>query len=197
MFLGRLLCGYPVDEEDVEEGLTLVRQFSEERLVPVVDTLLMLELLYRVEADVEVAPLEDVLVELEDTTELALDPIKRPLRVLFGETAWYRSACGELAISKKVFESGKRLGGGGDKTRVCRGREAEEDAGRFKPIKRLAMAVARDGDGRKAIDGETSSIGGARPIAAALVRVEPPVFPKLSFHLDGFLLREVGDIVDW
>jgi len=109
MFLGRLPRGYPVDEEDVEEGLTLVRQFSEETLVAVVDMLLVLELLYRVKADVEVAPLEDVLVELEDTTELALDPIKRLLRVLFGETAWYRSACGGL--SEKMFEPGKQLGG--------------------------------------------------------------------------------------
>jgi len=94
----------------VEEGLTLVRQLADETLVAVVDTLLALELLYRVKADVEVPALEDVLIELrqfDDTTEEALDPIGRPLRVLFGETArtdgrsWkdHWSPCGGLVES--------------------------------------------------------------------------------------------------
>lgn len=54
-----------------------------------------------------------MLVELKDTNELALDPIKRPLRVPFGEAAWswkdHWSACGGLA--ERIFEPGKWLGG--------------------------------------------------------------------------------------
>jgi len=45
MFLGILPFEYPVDEEKVEEGLTLVRQLAEDTLVAVVETLLALELL--------------------------------------------------------------------------------------------------------------------------------------------------------
>lgn len=89
MFLGMLPCEYPVEEEKVEGGLTLVRQLADDTLVAVVEMLLVLELLYRVKADVDVPALDDVLIELrqfDDTTELALDPIGRPLRVLFGDT---------------------------------------------------------------------------------------------------------------
>lgn len=67
-----------------------MRQLAEDTLVAVVEMLLALELLYRVKAEVEVPALEEVLMELrqfEETTELALDPIGRPLRVLFGDTA--------------------------------------------------------------------------------------------------------------
>lgn len=45
MFLGRLPFAYPVEEENVEEGLTLVRQLAEDTLVAVVEMLLALELL--------------------------------------------------------------------------------------------------------------------------------------------------------
>jgi hypothetical protein len=86
--------------------LTLVRQLAELTLVAVVLTLRALELLYRVNADVDVPALLDVLIELRqfaDTTELADDdtaaprpappPLRlssapvAPLRVLFGDTA--------------------------------------------------------------------------------------------------------------
>jgi len=90
MFLGILPFAYPVECEKVEAGFTLVRQLAEETLVAVVEMLRALELLYLVNADVDVPALLDVLIELrqfDDTTELALDPIGRPLRVLFGETA--------------------------------------------------------------------------------------------------------------
>jgi len=89
MFLGTLPCAYPVEEWPVEEEEEcvdggFVLQLAEEALVAVVD-ILVLELLYRVNCDVD-----DVLIELrqfEDMTELALDPTSRPLRVLFGEIA--------------------------------------------------------------------------------------------------------------
>jgi len=45
MFLGMSPFGYPVDEEKVDEGLTLVRQLAEDTLVAAVETLLALELL--------------------------------------------------------------------------------------------------------------------------------------------------------
>ena len=64
-----------------------------------VDTLPMLELLYLVNADVEVPALDVVLIELRqllEVMELALDAKGRPLRVLFGEVArsFLRSRCG-------------------------------------------------------------------------------------------------------
>lgn len=70
-------------------GLTLVRQLAEDTLVAAVETLLTLELLYRVKAEVEVSALDVVLMELRqfpETMELALDATGRPLRVLLGET---------------------------------------------------------------------------------------------------------------
>jgi len=66
-----------------------VRQLVEDTLVAAVETLRMLELLYRVKADVEVPALDVVLIELRqlpETIELALDATGRPLRVLLGET---------------------------------------------------------------------------------------------------------------
>lgn len=69
--------------------MTLVRQLVEETLVAVVETLRTLELLYRVNADVDVPALEVVLIELRqfvETIELALDATGRPLRTLLGET---------------------------------------------------------------------------------------------------------------
>jgi len=67
-----------------------VRQLVAETLVAVVEMLRVLELLKRVNAEVDVPALEVVLIELrqfEETTELALDPMGRPLRVLLGEMA--------------------------------------------------------------------------------------------------------------
>ncbi len=69
--------------------LTLVRQLVEEILVAAVDTLRVLELLYRVKADVDAPALDMVLAEerqLLDAIELALEARGRPLRVLLGET---------------------------------------------------------------------------------------------------------------
>jgi hypothetical protein len=57
-------------------------------LVAAVETLRVLELLYRVKADVEVPALEVVLTELRqflETIELALDATGRVLRMLLGE----------------------------------------------------------------------------------------------------------------
>lgn len=85
-----LPCEYPVEDEYVDEGLTLVRQLAEDTLVAVVEMLRALELLYLVKAEVEVPALEDVLIELrqfDDTIELALEAVGRPLRELLGETA--------------------------------------------------------------------------------------------------------------
>lgn len=70
--------------------MTLVRQLVDETLVAVVEMLRVLPLLKRVNAEVEVPALEVVLIELrqlDEATELALDPMGRPLRVLLGETA--------------------------------------------------------------------------------------------------------------
>jgi hypothetical protein len=86
IFLGTCPSAYLVEEWPVEEEEEyvdggFVLQLAE---VAVVD-MLVLELLYRVNCDVD-----EVLIELrqfEDMTELALDPTSRPLRVLFGETA--------------------------------------------------------------------------------------------------------------
>lgn len=85
IFLGR--DGYR--ELLMGEVLTLVRQLVEDILVAAVDTLRVLELLYRVNADVEVPALDMVLAEerqLVDAIELALEVRGRPLRVLLGET---------------------------------------------------------------------------------------------------------------
>lgn len=66
--------------------LTLVRQLVADMLVAAVDILRVLELLYRVNADVEA--LDMVLAEerqLLDATELAPEARGRPLRELLGE----------------------------------------------------------------------------------------------------------------
>lgn len=71
-------------------GLVPVRQLVDDTLVAVVDMLRVLELLYRVKAEVDVPALDVVLIELRqllDIMELALDARGRPLRALFGETA--------------------------------------------------------------------------------------------------------------
>jgi hypothetical protein len=68
-----------------------VRQLgADETLVAVVDILRVLELLYLVNADVDVVALDVVLIELRqllEAIELALEARGRPLRVLLGETA--------------------------------------------------------------------------------------------------------------
>jgi hypothetical protein len=71
------------------EDLTLVRQLVEDTLVAAVETLRVLELLYRVKAEVEVPALDVVLIELRqfpETIELALEATGRVLRMLLGET---------------------------------------------------------------------------------------------------------------
>jgi len=89
-FLGR--PGWEAWYEDEEEGgyFPLVRQLFEETLVAAVDTLRTLELLYRVNAELDMLAFEVVLIELRqlpDATELALEASGRPLRVLLGEIA--------------------------------------------------------------------------------------------------------------
>lgn len=71
------------DDED------LVRQLELERLVAAVATLLALVLLYFVNAEVDVAALEVVDVELRqlECIELALEATGRPLLALPGESA--------------------------------------------------------------------------------------------------------------
>jgi len=80
--------------------------------VAVVDILRVLELLYRVNADVEVLALDVVLIELRQfDTELVLDPAGRPLRVLFGEIArserrswWYaHGSCGTFGLVEGMY----------------------------------------------------------------------------------------------
>lgn len=69
---------------------TLALQLVAETLVAVVEILRMLELLYRVNAEVDVPALEVVLIELRqlpEAIEEALEPMGRPLRVLLGEMA--------------------------------------------------------------------------------------------------------------
>jgi len=106
-----------------------VRQLAEETLVAVVEMLRALELLYLVNAEVDVPALLDVLIELrqfDDTTELALDPIGRPLRVLFGDTArtegfdrWSHCSGGAGGLVESAYP-GDRLG-------VFTGREREAE----------------------------------------------------------------------
>jgi hypothetical protein len=80
----------------------LVRQLPEETLVAVVDTLRALELLYLVNADVDVPALDVVLIELlqlPEAIELALDATGRPLRVLLGDIARLGRRSGEDHVS--------------------------------------------------------------------------------------------------
>lgn len=79
-----------LEDDEVDDGLTLVRQLADETLVAVVEMLRELELLYLVKAEVEVPALEEVLMELRqfpDTTELALEAEGRPLRELRGDSS--------------------------------------------------------------------------------------------------------------
>ena len=78
-----------------------MRQLFDETLVAAVDTLRILELLYRVKAELDM--LAFVLIELRqllDTTELALEASGRPLRVLFGD----------IARSERLSSQRSRLG---------------------------------------------------------------------------------------
>jgi len=72
-----------------DESLLPVRQLELETLVAAVDTLLVLVLLYFVNADVDVIALEVVDVELRqlERIELALEATGRPLLVVPGESA--------------------------------------------------------------------------------------------------------------
>ena len=91
MFFGMWPCAYPVPLPlNVDPGpFTLVRQLAELTLVAVVLTLRVLELLYLVNALVDVPALLDVLIELRQfalTTELAEDSGARGARnALVGE----------------------------------------------------------------------------------------------------------------
>jgi len=204
----------------VDEGLTLVLQLVEETLVAVVDILRILELLYRVNADVEVLALEVVLIELrqfDDTTELALDPAGRPLRVLFGEIArrswwWYpHGPCGAFGLVEVMYPGDLLIclaDAGRGKSRVPRRpRPQVEEAsmsalddgggtggGALRPMRRLdtllaVVAIASEGDKSRDAGGEASSTGEIRPAAAAaLASAEALFLPKLSFHFDGFLV---------
>lgn len=66
--------------------LPWLRQLCADTLVAAVETLRVLLLLYRVNAEVLVPALDMELRQLLDTVELALDASGRPLRVLDGET---------------------------------------------------------------------------------------------------------------
>lgn len=93
MFLGTEV--YPPDadtplDDAIDDGFTLVLQLAPETLVAVVEMLRVLELLYRVKAEVEVPALEVVLMELRqllEAMEEALEPNCFPLRVLLGDMA--------------------------------------------------------------------------------------------------------------
>jgi len=90
IFLGTLENAERLEDDEVDDGLTLVRQLADETLVAVVEMLRELELLYLVKAEVEVPALEVVLMELRqfpDTTELALEATGRPLRELRGDSS--------------------------------------------------------------------------------------------------------------
>jgi hypothetical protein len=204
----------------VDEGLTLVLQLAEETLVAVVDILRVLELLYRVNADVEVLALDVVLIELrqfDDTTELALDPAGRPLRVLFGEIArserrswWYaHGSCGAFGLVEGAYPGDLLIcltDAGRGKSRVPRRPRFQVEAsmsvldeegggtGALRPMRRLdtllaVVAIAWAGDKSRDAGGEASSTGEIRPAAMAAFASAVALFlPKLSFHFDGFLV---------
>ena len=186
----------------------------------VVDILRALELLYRVNADVEVLALDVVLIELrqlEDTTELALDPAGRPLRVLFGEIArserrswctYAHGSCGAFGVypgallicladaarGKSRIPRRPLLQVGEASVTVLDDEGDETWGGALRPMRRLdtllaVVAMAWEGDKSRDAGGETSSTGDIRPAAAAaLASAEALFLPKLSFHFDGFLV---------
>lgn len=94
--------------EDEEEWghLPPVRQEVDDTLVAVVEILLLLELLKRVKAEVDVPALEVVLIELRqfpETMELALEATGRPeLRVLLGETPRSGRLSPKAHVSKEL-----------------------------------------------------------------------------------------------
>lgn len=106
MFLGTEV--YPPDadtplDDAIDDGFTPVLQLPPETLVAVVEMLRVLELLYRVKAEVEAPALELVLMELRqllDAMEEALEPNGLPLRVLLGEMA--REGAREVGASSRL-----------------------------------------------------------------------------------------------
>lgn len=224
MFLGILPCAELVEgeEECVDEGFTPVLQLAEDTLVAIVDTLRVLELLYRVNADVEVLALDVVLIELRqfaETTELVLDPAGRPLRVLFGEIArserrswWYAHAsCAAFGLVEGMYPGDLLIclgvPGRGKSRTPRRPRPQVEEAsmsvlddegrtgvGASRPMRTLdtllaVVAITWEGDKSRGAGGEASSTGEIRPAAvAALASAEALFLPKLSFHIDGFLV---------
>lgn len=171
-----------------------------------VDTLRVLLLLYLVNAEVDVPALEAVLVELRqllEAIELELDASGRPLLVLLGDTA--RS---ELP-SPVIYEGkGERppvlelfVERGGERSRPRRPLrhdeassalewfDAEEGGGALRPIIKLltllAVVVMVELLSKWVWDvGSGTSSTGETDAACA--------FPKLSFHLDGFLTGAAG-----
>lgn len=191
-----------------------MRQLVEDTLVAVVEMLRELLLLYRVKAEVDVPALEVVLMELRqllDTIELALDATGRPLRVLFGEIARSDRLSGYPQWS--AFASGLRddlcardlllafVGGIGALARRPRfhvdplslAAAGVWGEGALRPIMRFVTLLAvvdmgGDPPRSKDVGGETSSTGETRPVAGVLF------LPKLSFHLDGFLVTGGGTV---
>lgn len=108
-----------LEDDEVDDGLTLVRQLADETLVAVVEMLRELELLYLVKAEVEAPALEEVLMELRqfpDTTELALEATGRPLRELRGDSSRFpdkrsRVDAGLFDIAKAGDLIGRLAGG--------------------------------------------------------------------------------------
>ena len=208
MFLGILPYVEEGEVECVDEGLTLVRQLAEETLVAVVDILRALELLYRVNADVEVLALDVVLVELRQ--------FGRPLRMLFGEIArserCAHGSCGTFGLVEDMYPGDLLIcladPGRGKSCVLRRPRLQVEEASMsvldderggtegaaLRPLRRVdtllaVVALAWEGVKSRDAGGEASSTGEIPPAAAAaLASAEALFLPKLSFHFDGFLV---------
>lgn len=200
--------------EEMEGCLTLVLQLAAETLVAVVETLRMLELLYRVNAEVDVPADEVVLIELRqfpDTIELALEATGRPLLVLLGEIARAEALSGnprfvcDLEARDRPgdlleFWPGVGISRGlrpllqveEPSSDLLDGRTADGGGGggAFKPMIRLVTLLTVDATGCGSTGGGISSVGDARPRLA--VRVEALALPKLSFQREGFFVTVAG-----
>jgi len=182
-----------------------VRQLgAEETLVAVVDILRVLELLYLVNADVDVAALEVVLMELRqllEAIELALDVKGRPLRVLLGETARgdRRSEythCSTMAggLTDVELPCGFRL------YTLFLPRRPLPQAAELSSVRGVAPAVALRLMIRSVtllavvvipfdIGGSVAEEGSSEGLRSA---VEALFLPNPSLHFDGFLVTGVG-----
>ena len=187
-----------------------MRQLADDTLVAAVETLRVLELLYRVKAEVEVPALDVVLIELRqfpETIELALDATGTALRVLWGETprlyllsgdGWCSRLGDDLRASDLLLALDMAKG---DPRRPrlpgdweSPAKAGAECGGGLSPMIRsvtLLAVVDLSGGGpltSRAVGGGTSSTGDIRPDTEALTLF----LPKLSFHFDGFLLGAGG-----